>query len=162
MMRLSVAGALAAITLAAGLTISAQEKPSAPEKPFVPVTDEMLWKPNPADWLMWRRTLDSWGYSPLDEVNRNNVGKLKMVWTRGIVSGRTQEATPLVYNGTIYIPNPGDIIMHSDTSRMTYGKSSWLGRTGTSARSARLPCPMSRRLGPRIGLFSPVEYGGKL
>src|SRR5690349_1669204 len=98
MMRLSVAGALIAVTFAAGLTISAQEKPSAPEKPFVPVTDEMLWKPNPADWLMWRRTLDSWGYSPLDEVNRNNVSKLKMVWTRGIVSGRTQEATPLVYN----------------------------------------------------------------
>ena len=44
--------------------------------------------------------------------------------------------------------------------RITYGKSSWLGRTGTSARSARLPCPMSRRLGPRIGLFSPVLYGG--
>jgi hypothetical protein len=51
---------------------------------------------------------------------------------------------------------------HSDTSRMTYGNSSWLGRTGMSARSARLPCPMSRRLGPRIGLFSPVLYGGKL
>ena len=45
---------------------------------------------------------------------------------------------------------------------MTYGNSSWLGRTGTRARSARWPWPMSRRLGPRIGLFSPVLYGGKL
>ena len=53
-------------------------------------------------------------------------------------------------------------VTDSDTSRMTYGKSSWLGRTGRRARSARLPCPISRRPGPRIGLFSPVEYGGML
>ena len=37
-----------------------------------------------------------------------------MMWSRGIVGGRTQEATPLVYNGTMYIPNPGDIIMAMD------------------------------------------------
>ena len=60
----------------------------------------MLWKPDPANWLTWRRTLDSWGYSPLNEINRNNVSRLKMTWTRGIGTGRTQEATPLVYNGT--------------------------------------------------------------
>ena len=53
-------------------------------------------------------------------------------------------------------------VTHSLTRRMTYGNSSWLGRTGTRARSARWPWPMSRRLGPRIGLFSPVLYGGKL
>ena len=37
-----------------------------------------------------------------------------------------------------------------------------VGRTGTSARSARWPWPISRRPGPRIGLFSPVLYGGML
>ena len=31
---------------------------------FVPVTDRMLQNPDPNDWLMWRRTLNSWGYSP--------------------------------------------------------------------------------------------------
>ena len=31
---------------------------------FPPVTDAMLQDPAPGDWLMWRRTLDSWGYSP--------------------------------------------------------------------------------------------------
>src|SRR5690606_14605705 len=38
-----------------------------------PVTDEMLRDPDPADWLMWRRTLDGWGYSPLDQIDRENV-----------------------------------------------------------------------------------------
>src|SRR5438552_2341515 len=54
----------------------------AQQSSFVPVTDEMLQNPNPADWLMWRRTLNGWGYSPLDQINRNNVRNLKMIWTR--------------------------------------------------------------------------------
>jgi PQQ-dependent dehydrogenase (methanol/ethanol family) len=76
---------------------------------FVPVTDEMLQNPDPADWLMWRRTLNSWGYSPLDQINRTNVRNLKMVWTRGMGPG-VQEATPLVYRGVMYLPNPSDLV----------------------------------------------------
>jgi PQQ-dependent dehydrogenase (methanol/ethanol family) len=81
---------------------------------FVPVTDAMLEKPNPADWMMWRRTLDSWGYSPLDQINRNNVSQLRMVWTRGMADGRSQESTPLVYDGVMYLPNSGDYIQAVD------------------------------------------------
>jgi glucose dehydrogenase len=40
---------------------------------FVPVTDAMLQNPDAADWLNWRRTLDGWGYSPLDQINTENV-----------------------------------------------------------------------------------------
>jgi PQQ-dependent dehydrogenase (methanol/ethanol family) len=76
---------------------------------FVPVNDMVLQKPDPADWLMWRRTLDSWGYSPLDQINRANVGKLKMIWMRGMGPG-VQEATPLVYHGMMYLPNPSDLV----------------------------------------------------
>ncbi len=48
----------------AGLTVAAQSGPSSSgqsQQSFTPVTDEMLWKPSPNDWLTWRRTLDSWG-----------------------------------------------------------------------------------------------------
>src|SRR6266567_8402122 len=81
---------------------------------FVPVTDVMLENPDPANWLMWRRTLNSWGYSPLNQINRANVGQLRMVWTRGLGPGNTQEATPLVYDGVMYIPHPGDYIQAID------------------------------------------------
>ena len=54
---------------------------------FVPVTDAMLQDPSPDDWLMWRRTLDSWGYSPLDQITRDNVDRLQMVWTRALTTG---------------------------------------------------------------------------
>ena len=80
---------------------------------YVPVSDEMLWKPDPANWLSWRRTLDGWAYSPLDQIDRNNVSRLKMIWTRGLGTG-TVEATPLVYNGVMYVPGPGDVIAAID------------------------------------------------
>ena len=47
-----------------------------PTDSFVPVTDEMLVDPDPADWLMWRRTFDNWGFSPLDQVDLGNVAEL--------------------------------------------------------------------------------------
>ena len=48
---------------------------------FVPVTDKMLASPDPGDWLMWRRTLNSWGYSPLTQINKTNVRQLTLVWS---------------------------------------------------------------------------------
>jgi PQQ-dependent dehydrogenase (methanol/ethanol family) len=80
---------------------------------FVPVTDAMLQDPAPGDWLMWRRTLDSWGYSPLDQVNRDNVDELSMVWTRNLATG-TGEITPLAYNGVLYVPQGSDVIQAVD------------------------------------------------
>jgi alcohol dehydrogenase (cytochrome c) len=82
---------------------------AAPRADFVPVTEQMIEKPDPGDWLMWRRTQDSWGYSPLTQITKANVGKLKMIWTRGMGPG-IMEATPLAYRGTVYLPNPSDVI----------------------------------------------------
>ena len=50
----------------------------------------------------------------------------------------------------------------SDTTRMEYGNSSFVGRTATRARLARRPWPISRRLGLPTRPVSPVEYGGML
>ena len=50
----------------------------------------------------------------------------------------------------------------SETSRSAYGNSSLSGITGSRARSASAPWPISRRLGPRMKPTSPVEKGGKL
>ena len=103
MKRLIVVAALTAAGLLSTLSVTAQ-LPA-----FVPVTDQMLQNPDPADWLMWRRTLNSWGYSPLDQINKSNVNRLKMVWSRGVGPG-IQEATPLVYRGVMYLPHPSDFI----------------------------------------------------
>ena len=80
---------------------------------FRPVTDEMLQDPPPEHWLMWRRTLDSWGYSPLNQIDRNNADELRLVWTRALNPGSNQ-GTPLVYDGIMYMPNPSDVIQAID------------------------------------------------
>jgi alcohol dehydrogenase (cytochrome c) len=86
------------------------------ERKYVPVTDAMLQKPDPGDWLAWRRTLDGWGYSPLNQINRANVSRLKMVWTRGLIGPGNQEGTPLVHDGVMFIPSPGDNIQAVDAT----------------------------------------------
>ena len=101
--------ACAALTIATGFPGQAQVET------FTPVTDAVLQNPDPADWLMWRRTLDSWGYSPLDQITRENVGDLRMVWSRALAPGR-QQGTPLVYDGVMYMPNPRDVIQAIDAA----------------------------------------------
>ena len=97
------------LTVAPGaLPVQAQ-----PADDFVPVTDAMLQDPAPEDWLTWRRTTDGWGYSPLDQIDRENVGDLRMVWSRGLTQG-FQSGTPLAYGGVLYMPNPNDVIQAID------------------------------------------------
>jgi len=98
----------------AGLLCGTAAVAQAP-RPFVPVTDQMLENPDPADWLMWRRTLDGWGFSPLKQIDRRNVRNLQLVWTRTLGPG-VQEGTPLVHDGTMFFPHPSDLIQAIDAT----------------------------------------------
>ena len=83
---------------------------------FRPVTEETLRNPAPGDWLNWRRTDNAWGYSPLDEIDRDNVGQLQLAWSWAMDESGAQEATPLVYDGIMYLPNPRDVIQALDAA----------------------------------------------
>jgi alcohol dehydrogenase (cytochrome c) len=80
---------------------------------FIPVTESVLTNPDPADWLMINRTFDQHRFSPLNQINKNNVGQLRMAWTRGLPAG-TQETTPTVYRGIIYMYVPGASVQAID------------------------------------------------
>jgi alcohol dehydrogenase (cytochrome c) len=82
---------------------------------FVPVTDAMLRNPAPSDWLLFRGNYQGWGYSKLDEINKANVKTLQLVWARVMEPG-INEGTPLIYNGVMYLPNPGDVIQAIDAT----------------------------------------------
>jgi alcohol dehydrogenase (cytochrome c) len=96
-----------AVALAIGFPVQAHGQS------FTPVTDAELQNPEPADWLSWRRTLDGWGYSPLDEIDRDNVGALRLVWAWGMEPGVSQ-TTPIVHDGVMYIVNPGHVVQALD------------------------------------------------
>src|SRR5262245_48460190 len=76
---------------------------------FTPLTDEMLRSPAAADWPAWRRDRAGTGYSPLDQINRSNVRRLHLAWASTLEAG-SLEPEPLVFNGVMYVPHPGDIV----------------------------------------------------
>ena len=102
------------VWLIAAVLLAASAFPArAQDREFTPVTDAVLQDPDPADWLNWRRTLDGWGYSPLDQVDRDNVGDLRLVWSWGLEPGVSQ-TTPIVHDGVMYIANPGNVVQALD------------------------------------------------
>ncbi|MDX1563164.1 MAG: PQQ-binding-like beta-propeller repeat protein [Gammaproteobacteria bacterium] len=113
-------GVLLATTAAAAgsvLPVTAAAQASA----FVPVTQAMLESPDPADWLMFSRTYDAQRYSPLDEIDTGNVGRLSLAWTHVFGEGTT-ETVPLVYDGVLYVVAPGAVVAAFDAAN---GDSIW-------------------------------------
>lgn len=49
--------------------------------PYPTVTDERLQHPDAGDWLMYRRTYDGSGFSPLKAISASNIGKLSLAWS---------------------------------------------------------------------------------
>ncbi len=82
---------------------------------YTPVSAGMLANPADGDWLSWRRTMDGWGYSPLDQVNRGNVNQLTLAWVITMRDGSNQ-GTPLVHDGIMYLTHPQNTIQALDAA----------------------------------------------
>jgi alcohol dehydrogenase (cytochrome c) len=117
---LAAAGLLAAL----GMAASAEAQGMFPAKPdpftpkliaqedaplakLTPVDDAMLEHPPSADWLMWRRTYDGWGFSPLEQINKANVKTLQLAWSWALPNGAIESA-PLVHDGVMFMQGYGD------------------------------------------------------
>jgi len=104
--------ALAGLMLAATTGLAVAQDASRLES-YTPVTNEMLLNPADGDWLHWRRTYDGWGYSPLEEITKENVGDLTVAWTWSLTPGAT-ETTPIVHDGILYVHNNLDKVQALD------------------------------------------------
>jgi alcohol dehydrogenase (cytochrome c) len=82
---------------------------------YVPVSDAVLKKPDPADWVMMRGNYEGWGFSSLDQINKTNVKGLQLVWSRTMETG-INEATPIIHNGVMFLGNPNDVIQAIDAA----------------------------------------------
>jgi alcohol dehydrogenase (cytochrome c) len=78
-----------------------------PLEKFTPVTDELLQNPPPGDWLLWRRTYDDQGFSPLKEITKKNVHDLRVKWAWSLPNGEN-EGTPLEHDGVLFIESYED------------------------------------------------------
>jgi len=69
---------------------------------ITPVSDAMLRNPAAGDWLMWRGTYATLGYSPLDQINKSTVRDLSVAWTLALPAS-ANEAAPLVHDGVLFV-----------------------------------------------------------
>ncbi|MCB1672798.1 MAG: PQQ-binding-like beta-propeller repeat protein, partial [Pseudomonadales bacterium] len=82
---------------------------------FTPVTGAELLDPPAEDWLNWRRTLNAWGHSPLQQINRDNVKSLQLAWAWSLPEGANM-MVPLVRNGILYSYSFGDVVQAFDAA----------------------------------------------
>ncbi|HEV1996331.1 MAG TPA: PQQ-dependent dehydrogenase, methanol/ethanol family [Candidatus Acidoferrum sp.] len=56
----------------------------------------------PGNWMSYGRTYSEQRFSPLKQINDQNVGQLALAWYVDIDTRRGQEATPIVVDGVMY------------------------------------------------------------
>lgn len=77
---------------------------------YEPVTQHVLDDPDPGEWPSWRGTSRLQGYSPLDSINRRNVGQLRLAWAWPMPDGGQQQTAPLVHSGVMFLPANNGVV----------------------------------------------------
>ena len=97
-------GPFVLVCLAGFLLASAGAAAGQPDDAaWEPITEARLLDPEDGDWLSYRRTYDVTGFSPLDQINRDNVGDLRLVWAWSMRDNSRWVPTPIVANGLMYV-----------------------------------------------------------
>ena len=73
---------------------------------YSPVTQQRLDNPEAGNWLLYRRDYNGQGFSPLKQVNAQNVKQLRPVWTFSTGVKEGHEAPPMVNNGVMFVTTP--------------------------------------------------------
>lgn len=97
------------LTAVFSLVLAAPAAAQLPEGSYTPVTEQMLLTPPAEDWLMWRGNYGHWGYSALDQIDRSNVGSLRLAWAWTMEEGK-QETTPLIHDGIMFLVEACDFV----------------------------------------------------
>ena len=69
-----------------------------------------------SNWLSHGRTYDEQRFSPLDQIDRDNVGDLGLAWYFDIPTKRGMEATPIVVDGRMYVTGSWSIVYALDAA----------------------------------------------
>jgi alcohol dehydrogenase (cytochrome c) len=98
---------------------------------------------DPNNWPLYHRTNNGWRYSPLDQINKDNVGHLHVAWIHhgGDPAGGMQE-TPIVIDGVIYSMTAGSRVAAIDART---GKEIWHHEIKLNPLTGKLPVPPFNR-----------------
>ena len=89
---------------AASFFTQAQEPASISHAPQL-VTDEVLRRADEytGEWLMYTKNYAGQRFSPLNQINRDNVSRLAPKWAFSMGTRGSQQSTPLVHRGVMYV-----------------------------------------------------------
>ncbi len=96
---------VAALLVLVAQTAPAQDAPGDGMPLLSPVTWERLLNSDdePHNWLMYHGALHGQRFSRLDQINRENVGRLELKWAHQIRQLDRNQTTPLVVDGVMFI-----------------------------------------------------------
>jgi len=77
---------------------------------------------NDTGWSMTGRTYDEQRFSPLAQINEENVGGVGLAWYADFDLSRGEEATPLVVDGVLYVSTAWSMVKAFDAAT---GKPLW-------------------------------------
>jgi alcohol dehydrogenase (cytochrome c) len=143
------------LTIVGGALLAGTSLASAAE-----VTPQRLLNPEPNNWLMNHRTYDGQRFSPLARIARDNVRNLRLAYAIPLGGGAGNEwleATPLVEDGFLYIPDAWGVLYKID------------GRSGDSGRIVWRMNPKQERPATNRGaalwgnlVISPANWPARL
>jgi alcohol dehydrogenase (cytochrome c) len=135
--------------LAPGTVLPAWPAKRSVLETLTPVTDAMLQSPADADWLTWRQSFADAGFSPLTQVNKGNVGTLRLAWALALPAG-PNEATPLVHDGVLFVHAYNDHVLALNAAT---GDELW-------HYARRLPAGITPSVQRNIALYADMLYLG--
>jgi PQQ-dependent dehydrogenase (methanol/ethanol family) len=95
---------------------------------------------NDGEWPMAARDYASTRFSPLDQVNAANVGKLKVAFTFDTGVDRGQEAAPIVVGNTMYLVAPFPNYLYALDLSKPGAPMKWKFEPNPDARSQGVAC----------------------
>jgi alcohol dehydrogenase (cytochrome c) len=105
--------AISAVVVVFGLTSAARAQqtraPASVTSQRLATADE-----SPNGWLMYGRDYGAHRYSALSEIDRSNVKRLHLAWSRSLGQNDSLEATPIVNDDTIYVTTGRDAVFAFD------------------------------------------------
>ncbi|HKW63021.1 MAG TPA: PQQ-dependent dehydrogenase, methanol/ethanol family [Candidatus Acidoferrum sp.] len=101
-----VLGVAAAVAFLSGAACEKKSAPPPPRKPLPPASVDAARiihsDSEPQNWMTHGRTYSEQRFSPLKQINDQNVRWLGLAWSLDLDTRRGQEATPLVVDGVMY------------------------------------------------------------
>lgn len=148
------------LPLAASLSFgcsSGEDSATHARPPLRAVDAARLREADPRSWLTHGGTYAEQRYSPLDQIDESNVGRLGLAWSFDLETERGVEATPLVADGVLYVTGPWSVLHALDAAT---GERLWTFEPGVPRDYARNICCGVVNRGP--ALYGDKVYVGTL